>query len=232
MKMKWLLLFLVCATNSLYPLMHIKALFSSKIVSKPVVHESLNAELWQALEKRDNAALKNLLSQKAIPNVNCFRNNTTPLIYACANDLHGIAQTLISAGADINKRDNKLGWTALMWATWMEHVKIIKLLYKANPDLNAQDRYGKTALMWAVNYNKIKIITFLAAAGADTTIKNSQSNSTAIEYASTENKDAIEKAIAAGKEQRHLYLLSLQKKLQKKNGNSISAVSKMITINE
>jgi ankyrin repeat protein len=143
--MKKYLFLLFSTVHSIHPLM-------TKIINfcnskQRVVDSSLNDTLWQTIEDKDNSALQKLFIGNRIPDINCTRDDRTPLVYACANNCPEIVETLVHNGADIEKTDNKLHWTGLMWAAWMEHLSILKILYNAKANFNAQDKNGKTALM-------------------------------------------------------------------------------------
>ena len=80
-----------------------------------------------------------------------------------------MAKLLISAGADVNARDNR-GRSAIMKAslgnfceggTWYySNIEIIKLLLKNNADLSFKDDQGEDVLSWASNQkNVVKLLS-------------------------------------------------------------------------
>ena len=56
-------------------------------------------------------------------------------------------ELLIAAGADLDIRDEAHGWTALHWAMYKRHFKVMAVLANAGADLNVQDAEGRTPLM-------------------------------------------------------------------------------------
>ena len=79
-----------------------------------------------------------------------------------------ILQELIKSGADINAKD-KLGWTALIYATIENNRNAAKLLIANNADINAKDSNGNTALMWASHFGHMVIAKLLIDNNADIT---------------------------------------------------------------
>jgi ankyrin repeat protein len=76
-------------------------------------------------------------------------------------DLDGIFELLVSAGANVNSKNDQ-GWTPLFNSCWSGHA--VALLAEAGADLNAKDESGQTALMHCVNAEFAKA---MIAAGAD-----------------------------------------------------------------
>jgi ankyrin repeat protein len=76
-------------------------------------------------------------------------------------DLDGIFELLVSAGANVNSKDNA-GRTPLFDSCWNGHA--VALLAEAGADLNVKDDSGSTALMHCVNADFAKA---MIAAGAD-----------------------------------------------------------------
>lgn len=87
------------------------------------------------------------------------------------NDLNG-ANELINAGADLNTKDDMMGYTPLIIAANNGNKEMAELLLSKGADINAQDtRMGYTALMWALNGNNEDLAKFLIDNGADFKIK-------------------------------------------------------------
>lgn len=73
---------------------------------------------------------------------------------------------LIDNGANVNLRDEE-GETALMWASWNDHLDIVKLLLEKGADANVKSSQGRTAFTLAVLQRSSKeIIDLLIAYGA------------------------------------------------------------------
>ena len=69
----------------------------------------------------------------------------TPLATACEWGLLNGVNTLVAAGADVNKRDN--GETQLIKASRSCHYLCVKTLIAAGADVNLSDSLGFTPLM-------------------------------------------------------------------------------------
>ncbi len=65
---------------------------------------------------------------------------------------------LIKEGTDINKTD-KVGWTALIWASKCGRLEIAKELLKCpGININTVDKWGWSALMDASNHDNLEIV--------------------------------------------------------------------------
>lgn len=82
-----------------------------------------------------------------------------------------LAQTLIEAGADINKL-SPLGTPLMNAVTNAWNINIIELLVKSGADLNKTDQNGRTALFYAYSSGNDDIVTALIKSGADINIKD------------------------------------------------------------
>ena len=82
--------------------------------------------------------------------------------------LHGrlnVIESLIQAGADINKAKNN-GYTALMVASEKGHAAIVEALIQAGADIDKAANNGYTALMFAHHAGHSAIVKLLLDAGA------------------------------------------------------------------
>jgi ankyrin repeat protein len=88
-----------------------------------------------------------------------------------SNDIAG-AEKLLSAGADVNERDESYGSTPLLMACSYEgYTDMVKLLLAHGADPNIQDKvYGSTALIAAAGVSK-EVVELLLEHGADIAIK-------------------------------------------------------------
>lgn len=84
-----------------------------------------------------------------------------------------VVQMLIESGMDVNVKDDKNGWTALMYATEKHQHPIVKYLLESGADVNCQSHRGWTALMLAAENANLRAISDLIEADAN---PNLQSN--------------------------------------------------------
>jgi hypothetical protein len=96
---------------------------------------------------------------------------STPLISAAALGKIKAAQTLITAGADLNYQ-NADGSNALHTAIVFGNTEIADLLIDAGTELNTQNKEGATPLHVAAFFGREPIVKTLLEKGADKTIKN------------------------------------------------------------
>ena len=78
---------------------------------------------------------------------------------------------LISAGADVNAKDND-GNSPLYHAAYWDNVAIAELLISAGADVNAECGEGITPLAWAAYWGNVAIAKLLIDSGADVNYKN------------------------------------------------------------
>ncbi|KAI9362386.1 DIL domain-containing protein [Pilaira anomala] len=70
-------------------------------------------------------------------------DGSTPLIYASCFGKIDVARFLLQVGANVDVQD-KIGWTALMWATTNGHGQIVKLLLEYSASSSTKSRSGRT----------------------------------------------------------------------------------------
>jgi uncharacterized protein len=76
----------------------------------------------------------------------------------------------LKAGADVDKQD-KDGWTALLYATMKGHQPVVQLLLSAGADPDIAGNKGETPLVGAVLSDNAGLVKILLDAGADSSIK-------------------------------------------------------------
>jgi len=94
---------------------------------------------------------------------------------------------------DINMQNNS-GHTALIFASWYDHLENAKLLLKHGADIKIRDKFDQTALFYAVQYGNLKIVKLLLKHGADINIKNDVGE-TVLSYANYHNYTNIKKLL-------------------------------------
>lgn len=100
-----------------------------------------------------------------------YKGAATLLINAVkANNMDAI-QSLIKAGADLNKT-SPAGLTPLMCAVQSGNEKLIEVFCDLKADVNAQDHDGWSALHWAATKDQPEIVSLLINRGVDPTLKN------------------------------------------------------------
>lgn len=143
-------------------------------------------------DNRENIAKAILQSPKVDVNkrglfVDGFGNTweRTPLILAAKRGFTELVDILLSKGAEINARDRndgsplEKGTSALMWASWGDHLETAKALFNhgKKPDLEFKDREGATALWMASVNESLPMVQFLQSKGARINNGNKQGQS-------------------------------------------------------
>ena len=73
----------------------------------------------------------------------------------------------LAAGADVNAKDNVVGWTPLHLAAWFGRKEIVELLIAGGAYVNAKDVDGSTPLHNAADGGQKETAELLIAKGAD-----------------------------------------------------------------
>lgn len=140
--------------------------------AKPVKKEDPNKMLHEAADKMHLRGIYNALLAGA--DVNSIYEGMLPLERAIFANSPGTVKYLIKCGADVNKRAEHGGRTAIMVAAYMQNVEIIDILLENGADINAKIensgcyritdnkkitykfKYDYDVLMYAQNLNIIK----------------------------------------------------------------------------
>jgi ankyrin repeat protein len=96
--------------------------------------------------------VKNLLQHGAAVNVTSPKDrlDSTALTLAASNGHDAVLELLLQAGADIDWRTERDGFSALMLAAELGHWSTVGMLLSAGADPGLQDRKGNTACDLAV----------------------------------------------------------------------------------
>lgn len=105
-----------------------------------------------------------LLLARGVP-VNDSGADGAPLDEAAWNGHADAARALIAAGANVNRRNEETGATALHAAAAKGHTEVAQLLLDAHADLDALDNSGATPLDDALHYRQIKVANLLLSRG-------------------------------------------------------------------
>ncbi|TGZ74094.1 hypothetical protein CRM22_001132, partial [Opisthorchis felineus] len=73
----------------------------------------------------------------------------SPLHQACFRGHVDVAEYLLQNGADVNSKDQKQGYTALMFAAITGNRPLIKLLLQRGARINDTNKIGRTAAQMA-----------------------------------------------------------------------------------
>jgi len=126
----------------------------------------------------------------------------TALMYAVRFGTVDEVKGLISAGSDVNAKDNN-GWTALLMASssgtydWTD-INILEALISAGADVNAKTEYGYTALGFASMEGNEDLVKMLLSAGADVNGRGSCFSTALMEAVSQERTGTVKILLAAG----------------------------------
>lgn len=107
----------------------------------------LQSSLNMAASNGDVNIVKRLVSGKAkdFVDVNApDEEGTAPLIYASCFGHQEVVQTLLNAGADVDKQDRNQ-WSALMWALTNRHKNIAKIMLDHGASPEVKSSTGRTA---------------------------------------------------------------------------------------
>ena len=84
-------------------------------------------------------------------------NGRTPLHYAVQGEKPALVTALAGAGADVNARDDRGGWTPLHLAAWFSKTpSVVEALLAAGADPTARDKAGKTPWNYAEQNTALK----------------------------------------------------------------------------
>ena len=74
------------------------------------------------------------------------------------------AREALAAGADPNARGGPRNDTCLMWATFLNHDRVVELLLSTQGiQVNAKNEHGWTAIMWAISGRHTQAVLQMAA---------------------------------------------------------------------
>ncbi len=107
---------------------------------------------------------------------------TASLPTAIARADYAAAATLIEQGADLERRDEATGATALHFAVMKGRMELVEQIVKRRADVNSRTRNGTTPLHTAVVYARKEIAEFLLDNGADIHARSARGVS-ALEFA-------------------------------------------------
>jgi uncharacterized protein len=150
-----------------------------------------------AAEKRDRAAIRALLKERADVNTT-QADGMTALHWAAYHDDRDVAEQLVRAGARVQAA-NRYGVTPLSLASTNGNAALIELLVKAGADPNAALPGGETPLMTAARTGSLPSVRALLSHGALVDGKEEGRGQTALMWAAAEGHAAVVQALIAAK---------------------------------
>lgn len=136
----------------------------------PNHHEaSMLPPIFYAVQGGDTTITGLLIQHGADVNVRLGKDEATPLMRAAASLHPDVVSQLLKAGAHLDAQD-RLGATALMWASVKGCQACATRLIAAGALLDVRGRMGETALQLAVETGDLNMVKLLLDAGADQTI--------------------------------------------------------------
>ena len=122
--------------------------------------------LTAAAARNDTDAVRRLLAKGHPPDED--GDALTPLMWAARNKGIDAMKVLLDAGAAVDRRDHRNGWTALQHAIHTRAVDAVRLLLERGADPNASDHPGAlTPLLMAASEANPAVLKLLLAYGAD-----------------------------------------------------------------
>jgi ankyrin repeat protein len=161
----------------------------------PAVAADRETRLPDAVQRRDSAAVKELLKQSADANAR-QADGATALAWAAHWDDLELATALLKAGADVKAADD-LGMTPLALACTNGSAAMARLLLTAGAEPNRARKSGETPLMTAAFTGSLELVQTLLSHRADVNAVVTEGKQTALMWATSEKHPAIVKALVA-----------------------------------
>ena len=114
-----------------------------------------------------NGAMVELLLQGGADANTTLPGGETALMTAARVGALGPVKSLLARGAIVDRKDDRRGQTALMWAAAEGHAAVVELLIEVGADFRARLASGFTPLLFAVREGHTDVVRALLEAGAD-----------------------------------------------------------------
>jgi len=100
----------------------------------------------------------------------------TALHLAAEKGFRGVCKVLLDAGADVNQKNNSVGWTAVHYAAYEGHNDVLRMLIAHGAIPNMVDKSGDTAETYAEEWENVECLKILREATAliQETLNNQQ----------------------------------------------------------
>jgi ankyrin repeat protein len=157
----------------------------------------VDSRLADAAQRRDMAAVRTLLTQRA--DVDGRQpDGTSALAWAAHWDDRELADLLLRGGADVNGADDR-GMTPLALACANGSAAMGARLLEAGANPNIARSTGETPLMTAARTASLDLVRMLVAKGADVNANNTRAQQTALMWAaSAQHPTLVNALVAAG----------------------------------
>jgi len=90
----------------------------------------------------------------------------TSLHLAAEKGFRGVCKVLLDAGADVNQKNESVGWTAVHYAAYEGHTDVLRMLLAHGAIPNIRDKSGDTAETYAEEWQNTECIKILQEATA------------------------------------------------------------------
>lgn len=121
-----------------------------------------------------------------------------PLVLAASNDDLNAVKKLLEEGADVNKRDDDTGTTALDEAVMHGNRDMVRVLLNAGAEVNARTRNKQTALMRLDNDATASLVRDLVNAGARVNARDADGDTPLIMASRYSTPEVVKALISAG----------------------------------
>lgn len=145
---------------------------------------SENAALFKAIRSNDIVKVRQLLqNEDRLINP---KKGYPPIFEAIRYSRIEILKLLISKGADVNLKGDRLQYSSIFIPSEKGDTDTIRILFDAGADLNLTNRLGETPLIYASKAGKREAVKLLIKLGADVN-KKDNSYKSAVDYAIKNN---------------------------------------------
>ena len=88
----------------------------------------------------------------------------TALHMAAEKGFRGVCKVLLDAGADVNQRNESVGWTAVHYASYEGHADVLRMLIAHGARADIADKAGDTAEAYAREWDNEECLRVLQEA--------------------------------------------------------------------
>ncbi len=158
--------------------------------------QTLEDKLRRAASQGDLDGIRRLLAAGARIDSSDI-DGYTPLICAVSADQPEAVSLLLERGADVNRKAEKSGHTALSWSAVLGYTHLMDNLIQAGADIEVRNKRGRTPLMEAALRGYESTARKLLASGADPNAKDRRGR-TAMAMAAYSGHNEVASALVTG----------------------------------